>query len=112
MKTTMSAADRIMLVLLVLLCAKSSSKRLGHHRAVVINGGGVFKEGVVPKIVAVASVTFLLLALAVPVAFAQSGSSIAGVVKDSSGAVLPGVTVEAASPALIEKVRTVATDAA
>src|SRR5437870_9499170 len=37
-------------------------------------------------------------------------SSIAGVVKDTSGAVLPGVTVEAASPALIEKVRTVVTD--
>jgi hypothetical protein len=36
--------------------------------------------------------------------------SIAGVVKDATGAVLPGVTVEAASPALIEKVRTVATD--
>jgi hypothetical protein len=38
--------------------------------------------------------------------------SIAGVVRDTSGAVLPGVTVEAASPALIEKVRTVVTDAA
>ena len=37
-------------------------------------------------------------------------SAIAGVVKDTSGAVLPGVTVEAASPALIEKVRTVFTD--
>ena len=36
-----------------------------------------------------------------------STSSIAGVVKDITGAVLPGVTVEAASPALIEKVRTV-----
>ena len=44
--------------------------------------------------------------------FAQSGSSIAGVVKDATGAVLPGVTVEAASPALIEKVRTAVTDAA
>ena len=31
-------------------------------------------------------------------------------VRDTSGAVLPGVTVEAASPALIEKVRTVVTD--
>jgi hypothetical protein len=31
-------------------------------------------------------------------------------VKDATGAVLPGVTVEAASPALIEKVRTVVTD--
>ena len=37
-------------------------------------------------------------------------SGIAGVVRDASGAVLPGVTVEAASPALIEKVRTVVTD--
>ena len=36
--------------------------------------------------------------------------SIAGVVRDTSGAVLPGVTVEAASPALIEKARTVVTD--
>src|SRR5438093_11042641 len=41
--------------------------------------------------------------------FAQAG--IAGNVKDTSGAILPGVTVEAASPALIEKVRSVATDA-
>src|SRR5678809_160106 len=41
-------------------------------------------------------------------AFAQA--SISGTVKDASGAVLPGVTVEAASPALIEKVRTVVTD--
>ena len=42
-------------------------------------------------------------------AFAQG--AITGVVKDVSGAVLPGVTVEAASPVLIEKVRSVATDA-
>src|SRR5207237_1972158 len=40
--------------------------------------------------------------------FAQA--SIAGTVKDSSGAVLPGVTVEAASPVLIEKPRTAVTD--
>src|SRR6187402_1656462 len=45
--------------------------------------------------------------------FAQGGGgggSITGVVRDTSGAVLPGVTVEASSPALIEKVRAVATD--
>ena len=42
-------------------------------------------------------------------AHAQS-SGIAGVVRDTSGAVLPGVTVEASSPALIEKSRTVSTD--
>src|SRR5207249_9987490 len=41
-------------------------------------------------------------------AFAQA--SITGVVKDPSGAVLPGVTVEASSPALIEKARSVVTD--
>jgi hypothetical protein len=41
---------------------------------------------------------------------AHAQSAIAGVVRDTSGAVLPGVTVEAASPALIEKTRSVATD--
>src|SRR2546427_10025746 len=45
-------------------------------------------------------------------ASAQSAGSgsIAGVVRDATGAVLPGVTVEASSPALIEKIRTVVTD--
>src|SRR6186713_2548988 len=43
---------------------------------------------------------------------AQVLGSVAGIVKDSSGAVLPGVTVEASSPALIEKVRTAVTDGA
>jgi hypothetical protein len=43
-------------------------------------------------------------------AIVHAQASIAGVVRDSSGAVLPGVTVEAASPALIEKVRSVVTD--
>ena len=42
---------------------------------------------------------------------AHAQSAIAGVVRDTSGAVMPGVTVEATSPALIEKVRTVVTDA-
>ena len=41
---------------------------------------------------------------------AHAQASITGVVKDSSGAVLPGVTVEASSPALIEKVRSAVTD--
>ena len=43
-------------------------------------------------------------------AWAQAASGIAGVVKDTSGAVMPGVTVEASSPALIEKVRSVVSD--
>ena len=42
--------------------------------------------------------------------FAQATASIAGTVVDASGAVLPGVTVEASSPALIEKARSVVTD--
>ena len=44
-----------------------------------------------------------------PVAWAQA--TITGTAKDTSGAVLPGVTVEATSPALIERVRSVVTDA-
>src|SRR5438105_10416256 len=51
-----------------------------------------------------------LASLALP-ATARAQSAFAGVVKDSTGAVLPGVTVEASSPALIEKVRSVTTDA-
>ena len=51
----------------------------------------------------------VLLLPAVASAQAENGS-IAGVARDASGAVLPGVTVEASSPALIEKVRTAVTD--
>ena len=43
-------------------------------------------------------------------ASASAQASLAGTVRDTSGAVLPGVTVEASSPALIEKVRSVVTD--
>src|SRR5262245_19828293 len=51
---------------------------------------------------------FLLLPV---IALAQADSgNIVGIVKDTSGAVLPGVSVEAASPALIERVRTTVTD--
>src|SRR5215468_798706 len=47
--------------------------------------------------------------LLLPVAaFAQA--SVSGTVKDTSGAVLPGVTIEAASDVLIEKVRSATTD--
>ena len=52
-----------------------------------------------------------LALIALPqLAGAQTSGTIAGVVKDASGAVLPGATVEAASPALIEKVRVSVTD--
>src|SRR2546425_12864111 len=54
-----------------------------------------------------AAAVFLLILLPARL-WAQS--TIAGVVRDTSGGVLPGVTVEAASPVLIEKARTVVTD--
>jgi hypothetical protein len=49
-----------------------------------------------------------LFLVAPPCLFAQA--SLTGTVRDSSGAVLPGVTVEASSPALIEKLRSATTD--
>ena len=51
-----------------------------------------------------------LAVISVPSAWAQNTGSITGVARDTTGAVLPGVTVEAASPVLIEKVRVVVTD--
>ena len=42
--------------------------------------------------------------------YAQDRAAIAGVVRDSSGSVMPGVLVEASSPALIERTRSVVTD--
>src|SRR5262245_61480626 len=52
---------------------------------------------------------FSVLILLPAAAFAQQ-ASIAGAVKDASGAAMPGVTVEASSPALIEKIRTTVSD--
>src|SRR5436190_1440362 len=52
-----------------------------------------------------------LLVLSLPsAAGAQVLGTVAGNAKDASGAVLPGVTVEVSSPALIERVRTAVTD--
>ena len=56
-------------------------------------------------------VLIALAAMILAPAAAHAQASLAGVVKDSSGAVLPGVTVEASSPALIEKTRSTVTDA-
>jgi len=56
-----------------------------------------------------AVLALLVLAVLVPSAVFAQGS-ITGVVTDTSGAVLPGVTVEVASPALIERVRSAVTD--
>ena len=56
------------------------------------------------------SALLLVLLLLPSAASAQFTGAITGVVKDDSGGVLPGVTVEASSPVLIEKVRSVVTD--
>ena len=60
--------------------------------------------------VAVARLSVCLALLTLVPSIAAAQSTIAGVVKDTSGAVLPGVTVEAASPVLIERVRSAVTD--
>lgn len=70
------------------------------------------EEGDVPlsRLIRVVGLVLLASLSVAPSALAQVSASITGVVRDTSGAVLPGVTVEAASPALIEKVRTAVTD--
>jgi hypothetical protein len=99
-------------------------RRISHQPSAVLPSGRLFQRParqqvrqevevmlrttVVPLILGV-----ILCGLLMPsTASAQqaTASGIAGVVKDTSGAVLPGVTVEAASPALIEKVRSGVTD--
>src|SRR2546423_3806911 len=57
------------------------------------------------------AVLILMAALLLP-SIASAQGSLTGTVRDESGAVLPGVTVEASSPALIEKIRTALTDGA
>ncbi|PYR77679.1 MAG: hypothetical protein DMF87_15570, partial [Acidobacteria bacterium] len=68
-------------------------------------GGGIM--AIVRRVVLAAA---CLMVPALTWAQGAAGSGIAGAVRDTSGAVLPGVTVEAASPALIEKVRVTVTN--
>jgi hypothetical protein len=62
----------------------------------------------IPRLFACLVGAALVAALVPSTAFAQA--TIAGLVRDTSGAVLPGVTVEAASGVLIEKARTAVSD--
>src|SRR4029078_9336742 len=57
-----------------------------------------------------ARVTMALAALVILPATVFAQATLSGVVKDASGAVLPGVSVEATSPVLIEKVRSATSD--
>src|SRR5688572_2907144 len=84
------------------------------HRIDAPVGGA--KEQVMDRMPSIVKPVFLIcvaatMLLATSSAWAQVAASIGGTVKDTSGAVLPGVTVEAASPALIEKSRSAVTDA-
>src|SRR5918993_1398591 len=65
-------------------------------------------KGQIWQICSTSVLVCVLSILGQQIAWAQSG--LVGTVKDTSGAVLPGVTVEAASDVLIEKVRTATTD--
>src|SRR5262245_47175931 len=51
-----------------------------------------------------------LLGISPAMALSQTGATLTGIVSDTSGAVLPGVSVEAKSPVLIEQVRSAVTD--
>src|SRR5262245_57959165 len=79
---------------------------IGDYRIDSKQGGAM--ERVIARMI---SLTIVAGGILIPAAArAQQAGGIAGLVRDASGGVLPGVTVEAASPALIEKVRTVVTD--
>src|SRR6476646_5564510 len=80
----------------------------GLERVIGSNRGWNFNERRLTMLRAVKAVVVLVSLLVIPTAvYAQA--SIVGTVKDTSGGVLPGVTVEASSPALIEKTRSAVT---
>jgi len=58
----------------------------------------------------IVALAFVELLPAIASAQVESSGAFAGIVRDTTGALLPGVTVEASSPILIEKVRTTVTD--
>src|SRR5262249_24933476 len=82
-----------------------ANRSIWYVRSAVQGEGGWLMRGL-----ARIAVVFACTVLAPAAALAQA--TITGTVKDASGAVLPGATVEAASPALIEKVRSATTDSA
>ena len=64
------------------------------------------------NICAVGISVMLLAGLGATAAYAQQDAAISGLVSDTTAGVMPGVTVEARSPALIEGVRTAFTNGA
>jgi hypothetical protein len=88
--------------------AKVESRKSFELRSlIVMEANQMMGKSAVARIVAVGLACLVVLP---GNARAQQNSSIAGAVKDAAGAPVAGVTVEAASPALIERIRTVLTD--
>ena len=82
---------------------------LAEARAEWVPGSQSLEEAKMRSLSRLGGLALMCLALGEGAALAQT-ASIAGVVRDTSGGVMPGVTVEASSPALIEKTRTAITD--
>ena len=89
--------------------AAAESECSGRPEQVSVEGSVKYSRERWSRAIALAFAVLCYLSLGAP-AWAQQASGIAGVVRDTSGLAMPGVTVEAASPALIEKVRSVVTD--
>src|SRR6185436_8101224 len=89
----------------VSVCLKYTSSAVQTARATVLR---VSEVDCMQRFVKWAALfVFVLL---IPAVSSAQQATIAGVVKDASGGVLPGVTVEASSPVLTEKVRSAVTD--
>src|SRR2546430_930485 len=102
----MASRDRVDNVLYCLLTCPRIGDTPALHRTRISNREGRMLRSVFAKAIVAASLVGVLFP-----ATALAQSAITGLVKDSSGGVLPGVAVEASSPALIEKSRTVVSDA-
>src|SRR5215475_6425002 len=97
---------------MIFLCVQSSpamAEPLSEWIFCVLVSNFQALKGVEMRIGRIIGAVAVLALLLVP-ATARAQSTLTGVVKDASGAVIPGVTVEAASPVLIEKTRSVVTD--
>src|SRR5687768_6935889 len=90
------------------LARRSALGSLGIVVRTTVEGGSYMARRNI--VVSACIALFTSVALLPDTAWPQQASGIAGVARDTSGAVMPGVTVEASSPALIEKVRSVTTD--
>src|SRR5439155_18046662 len=86
-------------------CSSKSRPRAVQRGGFIVSIGEAFMVRRLASAIAAALVGIVLLPVTV-----SAQSAIIGLVRDSSGGVLPGVSVEASSPALIERVRTVVTD--